>query len=506
MGGILSAVGAVVFTEATMLFIILLFVLSGWNKLWSPLAFTFAFWYWYNVPWQLSGAGARLSNGDLIVAWLRSPGFHYRFPLALISRAELVDRADLTGHIETTGRAELAARGGLGVRPEGGVGKTICRWSAETGTLVLVRGRGPAVALDLAAPYRVTFRQQDHLRVFGNPKPVAAGVRRVVFTVDDARALYERLKEALDPGREGTPVAIPGERVAPPTSEAPVPAGAARTAPAAPPRTASGGHPSPGEPAAPGGLPAAEVLLVADGLRYAYGDIQAVAGVGFSVGAGEVVGLVGLNGAGKTTTLRLLTGILRPQRGQVSVSGHDLWAGERSGAAARRQVGFVPSSFPVYPRLSGRAYLDFVARLYSVPLPLARERAAALAGRLALPAAVLDRPAGSYSTGTRQKLLIVASVVHDPRFLVMDEPASGLDPEAQFNFKKWLGERARSGTGILLSSHSLELVSDCCTSVLIMHEGIIVARGSLRELAQRFGVSSDDPEAIFFAAIGRRSR
>ena len=457
--------------EATVVSVIGLALLQGpWKALAGAV---------FLVPWflgrvtvgELRGAGVRLLPDRLEVAWLRSAKHRYGFPLKLVRGVGLEEAPD--------------ERGRRGTR---------CQWSPDRGELQLVRGSGAVLRLRLASPCDVVFRGEG-LR-FG-PRPVRAAVREVVLSVDApeevAMALKGLVREAsVLPAFGPTPFPAPCSAPFPAPCSAPLPAPCPAPLPA--PLTAPP-PPLPPETSLPGGL-------VGRDLHLSYGEVRAVAGVSLEVRPGEVVGLVGLNGAGKTTTLRMLTGVLRPDRGWVTVSGHGLWDGEGEGMAARREVGVVPDAFPVYARLTGREYLDFVARLYSVPLPLARHRAAELAGRLDLAGETLDRPAGTYSTGTRRKLLIVAATVHDPRFLVMDEPTSGLDPEAQQGFKRWLNDKRTSGRGVLLSSHSLSLVADACTRLVIMHRGAVAAEGRLAELAGAFGLPPDDAEGVFFAVIG----
>ena len=452
--------------EATAVFIVGLALLVG---PWKALAATVFLVPWLvgrATVWELRGAGVRLTPEGLEVAWLRSGRFRYAFPLRLVREVSLE---------EVPGE-----RGGRSAR---------CQWHPDSGVLELTRGGGPAVRVRLSAPHKVAFGGEGlrFLRMARPPRPVT--VLEVVLTVDDPRGLTAALKGLVRESATPVEPGLPAQPAAPPPV---VPAAAAPPAFARPtPPLAAGPPPF---SVGPG--------LVARDLHLSYGQVRAVAGVSLEVKPGEVVGLVGLNGAGKTTTLRMLTGVLRPDRGWVTLSGHDLWDGETEGMAARREIGAVPDAFPVYPRLTGREYLDFVSRLYSVPLALARRRADELADFLALPSETLDRPAGTYSTGTRRKLLIVAGAVHDPPFLVMDEPTSGLDPEAQQGFRAWLGARRAAGRGVLLSSHTLGLVADACTRLVVMHRGAVAAAGRLPELAATFGLPPGDAEGVFFAAIG----
>ncbi len=241
--------------------------------------------------------------------------------------------------------------------------------------------------------------------------------------------------------------------------------------------------------------------LQATGLHHSYGSVRAVADLSIAVAAGDVIGLVGLNGAGKTTTLFLLSGVLKPEQGRVLVGGAEPWGETAQSRQARGMLGLMPDSFPVYGRMTGWDYLDFVSLLHDIPIGVGRARAGELADDLGLEAEILRRVTSGYSAGMKRKLMLVASDLHRPSFLLLDEPTSGLDPDAQLRFRRWiLGCRAR-GAGVLLSSHSLDLVADCCTGVAIMHRGRLVAEGTLGDLARRYGLSESEPEDVFFSAI-----
>lgn len=449
--------------EATAVTAVGLALLPGWWRLLALALPLVPLWITIATLGQFGGpVGVTLSPGKVTVAWLRSARHHYSFPLGLVSGVSMAPRSD-------------DSRAGL----------SVCRWVPDSQRLELLRGRGPVVRLSLSEPCSLIF-QGDGPRLWAGPRrPRQVAVREVALSVDGPEALADTLVRMLglpEPRAGGAGAeartTVVKETTRPDPAHSPPPGAAASSALDGP-------------------------CLSATGLGYAYGTVTAVKEVTLTVRAGEVVGLVGLNGAGKTTTLRIVTGVLRPQAGHVSVAGFGLWADPAQSLSARRVLGVVPDGFPVYPRLTGREYLEFVARLYSVPPGEARSRTAELASRLDLPDAVLARPSATYSTGTRRKLMILAGVVHKPRFLVMDEPTSGLDPQAQRSFKEWLATIRHDGVGVLLSSHSLPLVADCCDRLLILHEGTIAAQGSIGELASRFRLAGSDAQAVFFAAIGR---
>ena len=214
------------------------------------------------------------------------------------------------------------------------------------------------------------------------------------------------------------------------------------------------------------------------GLTRRYGSFTAVDGLSLAVRPGEIVGFLGPNGAGKTTTLRCCSGLLRPDAGEIMVAGASL-LGEP--LAARARLGFVPDQPFVYDRLTAREFLDFVAALYRVPERLADERAAALVARLELDG-VADDLVETYSLGMRQKVSIVAALIHDPPLVLLDEPLVGLDPHAARVLKDLLRERAGRGLGVFVSTHLLDVAERLCDRVIVLHRGRPIAEGTLGEL------------------------
>jgi ABC-2 type transport system ATP-binding protein len=219
-------------------------------------------------------------------------------------------------------------------------------------------------------------------------------------------------------------------------------------------------------------------LLVADGLSYSYGAHLVVDRLSLVVHAGEVYGFLGPNGAGKTTTLKLLTGLLKPGAGRVRIAGHDLWS---EPLAARAALGYVPDRALLYERLSGREYLQFLAQLRGLPLPLATARIDELLDLLDLvPHA--ERLSGSYSLGMRRKLGLAGALLDRPAVLILDEPLNGLDPQAAFRLKALLSGLAREGSAILLSTHDLAAAEALASRVGLLHDGRLVAEGRPDEL------------------------
>jgi ABC-2 type transport system ATP-binding protein len=245
-------------------------------------------------------------------------------------------------------------------------------------------------------------------------------------------------------------------------------------------------------------------LRVVD-LTRRFGDVTAVDRLNLEVGSGEIVGFLGPNGAGKTTTLRLCSGLLRPDAGDVIVSGVSL---RDQPIPARARMGYVPDRPFLYERLSAREFLDFIAALYDLPPADAARRAAELIARLELEA-VSDAFIESYSLGMRQKVSIAAALLHDPPLVLLDEPLQGLDPRGARELKDLLRERAARGGGILVSTHLLEVAERLCDRVVILHRGRKVAEGSLDELRNAGGPGVRDSapatlEDVFLALTRER--
>ena len=226
--------------------------------------------------------------------------------------------------------------------------------------------------------------------------------------------------------------------------------------------------------------------LLARGLTRRYGSLLAVDGLDLEVCPGEILGFLGPNGAGKTTTLRMCAGLLLPDAGAVTIAGAPL---AREPRAARARLGFVPDRPFLYEKLTGAEFLELVGALYDVAPTRVRERAGALAGRLELTPALGDLIA-SYSLGMRQKISLIAALLHDPPLLMLDEPLVGLDPLAARTLKDLLRERAARGAGVLVSTHLLEVAERLCDRVVILHRGEKRAAGSLAELRATAGVGA----------------
>lgn len=221
-------------------------------------------------------------------------------------------------------------------------------------------------------------------------------------------------------------------------------------------------------------------MIEVTGLRKTYGDFPAVVDSTFSVGEGEVFGIVGPNGAGKTTTLKVLAGLVDPTDGAVEVAGFSA-----DDPSMRNHLGFLPEESPLYEEMTPRSYLRFFADLYDVPRAVADERITAALDRLALEHR--DRRLGDMSKGMKRKVAIARSLVNDPDVLVYDEPASGLDPVTTNAVLAFTRELRETGKTVVFSAHNLHHVESVCDRVIVMNEGRIVARGSIDGIRERHG-------------------
>ena len=225
-------------------------------------------------------------------------------------------------------------------------------------------------------------------------------------------------------------------------------------------------------------------MLEVRALTHRFGDRLVLDDVGFDVGAGEIVGLVGRNGAGKTTTMRALLGVIEPDAGTVR------WKREPVGLAQRRRFGYLPEERGLYPKMAVGEQLAFLAELKGATGPQAREAAGSWLARLGLSERASD-PAERLSLGNQQRVQLAAALVHAPELLVLDEPFSGLDPPAVDELSEILREQAAGGVALIVSSHQLDLVERICDRVVILSGGRVVADEPVGvsapgTLAQRF--------------------
>ncbi len=229
-------------------------------------------------------------------------------------------------------------------------------------------------------------------------------------------------------------------------------------------------------------------MIEASELSKRYGELVALDRISFSIPPGEVVGFLGPNGAGKTTTMRILTGFIPASDGSASIAGHDIF---EDPLAARRAVGYLPETPPLYPEMTVDGYLSYVTKLKDVPRGGRRAAVDRALERCGL-ADVRRRVIGTLSKGYRQRVGLAQAIVHDPPVLIFDEPTVGLDPIQIREIRELIRDLTREGTRtVVLSTHILPEVEAICRRVMIINRGRKVVDRPLEEL-KRDGASLEE--------------
>jgi ABC-2 type transport system ATP-binding protein len=229
-------------------------------------------------------------------------------------------------------------------------------------------------------------------------------------------------------------------------------------------------------------------MLEAAHLVKRYASLPAVQDLSFSLRPGQVLGCLGPNGSGKSTTVKMLTGLLEPTRGTVQFDGHNI---QEDLAGYRKRLGYVPEDAHLYPYLSGWEYLEMIGTLRGMD---ASELGKKIDTLLALFSLHPHRHAsiGTYSKGMRQRILLIAALLHNPDILIFDEPLSGLDVTSALIFKNLVQALGRSGKLVFYCSHVLEVVEKVCTDVLILRKGVVIAQDSVANIGQILGESLEN--------------
>lgn len=223
-----------------------------------------------------------------------------------------------------------------------------------------------------------------------------------------------------------------------------------------------------------------------------FGGRDAVHGLSLTLYAGEVFAFLGPNGAGKTTTLRMTTGLLRPDAGEVGVCGFSL---ARQAREAKRHIAYVPDEPYVYDKLTGREFIHFARDMYGVEREVADARLAQLTEQFDMQG-FLDRLCEHYSHGMKQKVVLAAALIHAPRLLVVDEPTVGLDPRTIHVTKSIFRGVADAGGTVFMSTHALDVAETLADRIGIIHNGRLVALGTMSEL-RALGAANRRLESIF---------
>ena len=227
-------------------------------------------------------------------------------------------------------------------------------------------------------------------------------------------------------------------------------------------------------------------MIKADGLTKSYPGKDAVRGLSFSVGRGEIVGFLGPNGAGKTTTVKMLTGMILPTSGSATVAGFDII---RQPIEAKKRLGYVPESGALFETLTAGEYLHFIAELHHLERTVADRRSDEFLDLFDM-RAQKDQRLQEYSKGMKQKVLIAAALIHQPDVLFLDEPLNGLDANAALVFKEIIRRLSAQGKAVLFCSHILDVVEKLCPRIIILNEGSIIAEGTPGRIADQSGVTT----------------
>ena len=230
---------------------------------------------------------------------------------------------------------------------------------------------------------------------------------------------------------------------------------------------------------------------------YNKGSVKAVDSLSMTVNDGEIFGFLGPNGAGKTTSIRMLTGILQPDEGELLLDGISI---KERPIAAKRTFAFVPDNPETFSRLKAIEYLDFISDVYKIPQEEKMERIKTYCEKFGM-MENLDSRIASFSHGMKQKLFLIASLITDPKNWILDEPMVGLDPEAAFTIKEIMRERAAAGKTIFFSTHVMEVAEKLCDRIGIIKKGKLVFVGTMAELQTQHGESGQSLEDIFLKLV-----
>jgi ABC-2 type transport system ATP-binding protein len=227
--------------------------------------------------------------------------------------------------------------------------------------------------------------------------------------------------------------------------------------------------------------------------KYSNSSTYSVDNINIELKKGEIFGFLGKNGAGKSTTIKCMTGILPFDEGKIEICGYDI---QKQSIKAKLQIGYVPDNHSVIEKLTGREYVNYVADLYRVGEER-KERIEYLIKMFSLEEAV-DKQIKSYSHGMKQKICIIAALIHNPKLWVLDEPMMGLDPQSMTDIINYMIEHCKKGNTVFFSSHNLDLVKKICDRAAIISDGKIVEELELKANKE----NKDRLEEIYFAATG----
>lgn len=238
-------------------------------------------------------------------------------------------------------------------------------------------------------------------------------------------------------------------------------------------------------------------MLEIKDLYKSYGNKNILKGINLEVLAGDIFAFIGKNGAGKTTTIKCIVGINDFEKGQIKIDGMDV---VKNPIECKKITAYIPDNPELYEFMTGIKYLNFIASVYEVDMEEVKEKTDFLIKTFDLTDA-LNEPISSYSHGMKQKLSIIASLIHKPKLLILDEPFVGLDPEATFYLKEEFKNMVKEGSAIFFSTHVLEVAQNLCNKLAILKDGKIVISGNTKDV-----ISNSSLENIFMELVNAKDK
>ena len=225
------------------------------------------------------------------------------------------------------------------------------------------------------------------------------------------------------------------------------------------------------------------------------GNIKAIDNISLNIPDGKIIGFIGLNGAGKTTLIKMMTGILKADTGTIKINGLDI---VEDSLEAKQNIGYITDSPDMFLRLTGIEFINFISDIYKVDVKRRKERIKYLTKEFGLEH-LLDKPMQGYSHGMRQKMMVVAALVHEPKVWILDEPMIGLDPRSAVALKKMMKEHVNRGNTVFFSTHVLEIAEKLCDEIVIIDDGKIIYYGTLDDLIKKY--KKKDLEDLFLEVV-----
>ncbi len=238
-------------------------------------------------------------------------------------------------------------------------------------------------------------------------------------------------------------------------------------------------------------------MIQFDHLRKTYGNTEALKDLSLKIPDGEIFGFLGHNGAGKSTTLKSLVSIIEPTAGTIQVDGLSL---EEQRLAIKRKIGYVPDSPDIFLELTANDYWDLLSSAYQIPKESREQRQTKLVNLFYMQDHV-DQPIGEFSHGMRQKTIVIGALLPDPDIWVLDEPMTGLDPQAAYDLKQLMKAHAAKGKTVIFSTHVLATAQELCDELAILRQGELIYNGSVKQLLAT--VPGDNLETIYLKMAGR---